>query len=208
MLTKIPNKVIAGQLGALFCDGQQNFNICKQSVANRIINAFNDDIFENYFLPNIDKGRFYILEFYKVEFNAGTGKTVIEFKTTDVLTNEVSGNWFAVNIRPPVFSKFIPGALSKNFQILNDKNFTSENWKLPRIAFNEKAAKYGIVYVKGTAGNPSTFEVQTTPPPASPVPVPVPSQPGKQLIPGLDLDINSILLIGGIGLAAWYFLKK
>lgn len=208
MLTKTVNKNLANEIAGLFCSGGANPAVCKQTVANRLIQNLTDHIFESSFLPNLDKGRFYIFEIKRM-FNAPSGesKTVMEYQLTDVITGEVLHAWEDTAGKMPVYSK-VPSMLYEDKLAIVSLNntFSSTDYRQPRIVHAQYAQPYGIVFVPSTP--PGSLPPPGVDPGQGTIQYPSqPSTPGVTVPVETGFDLKS-LLIPALILGGGYLVVK
>lgn len=84
MLKNPKNIAFAKQIANVLCIVSQPF--CLASTSNRIRNSFTDEIFENYFLPNLNKGRFYKIYFGRIVKSGNYSKRTLNAE--DILTGQ------------------------------------------------------------------------------------------------------------------------
>lgn len=215
MLTNPVYKNYCRQIAALFCQSEVNPEVCKASVAQRMINELTDYAFENSFLPNLGSGRHYILEITKM-FNAPSGesKTVMEYKVTDVITGLTAATWEDTAGRMPVYSK-IPGMLGEDgFTVVSaNKLFSQLDYKDKRIVYKANVPGYGILFVAQTGGTEpgggvtpgGTIVKQQSIPTKEQE---VLNQPVKPAGLFAGMDMTTLLIIAGVGVAAFLYMKK
>jgi len=219
MITSTNLKNIAGQIATLFCESNVNKTVCIASVKQRIIADFNDSTF-NYFLSNIQYGRFYMLKLSNWKQMSDCRKMGITATYTDVITGEVkSVSWYYTNSDCGAKQYWYPDLnylIRQNGNELLDAPISSKNNSditKERLVYKKSAQSYNIVYVPNTGGGGGTVVPTPTPTPTpTPGPGPVPNAPvGSNLIPGVDLEnifSNPIVWLGVGVLVYWKLIKK
>ena len=193
MLTDIILKLYAGQIAGLFC----NNPLCKASVKSRIVNNLTNETFENYFLPNLDKGRFYVHHFSNFVDHGG-GNIQIDTTFYDLLTNErTAGTWhYKIPVGENAFN-YLVGELAKyGFNVVQGMSYGYTTYKTDHIMHKpSKQPGYGIVFVPASSGGgyqgggtPGGGGITPTPEPViTPEPVvttdPAPFDISKLIIP-------------------------
>jgi len=212
MITKSQYKLLAAQISKLFCNDEP---ICMAGVKERLLNFFNDGSFA-FFLQHIEVGRFYVLQYSNWRATSHCRTMKIDVKLTDVITGQVTtGFWQYDNSDCGDKQYYYPDLntlISRSGYQLLDQPITTKTTAdiiKPRMVYNPNKAGYGISF-KPTVPGGSGGTITPTPTP-TPTPLIVPDQsvvnkPASFLPEGLDLKM--ILIVGGIGLAAWYLMKK
>ena len=153
MLTKNQNIVYARQIAELFCES--GGALCIASVKNRIVNGFNDAIFENKFLPGLDTaiyravtGTFKISSPGYVKFVATT-TDIVNGKKKDMLIDGIPGNkvgnwtWIIGHLND-YYRQVAPNLHASHLGIVNNKLI----WAIDGVS-----SPYGIVFVPGSVGS-------------------------------------------------------
>jgi len=208
MVTKAQYKNYSAQIAELFCSDQTNKVLCKASITERL-NTFLDDSIYPVFLSKLSEGgRVYITNLEQFQ-NKGFRIVLV-----DLITGERQTAWWTIPYNLPYYGQ-LPGKLQshKYYIISNNKTFNSTNRSEIRITHNPEKLGYNLTFVPveppggipgGTPGGTPGGKIINSPAPN------IPTAPGTA--PGTDLfagfDLTTILLIGGVGLAAWYLLKK
>ena len=138
MLSDALFKGYAGQIAGLYCKGKPNQTLCKATVKQRIINAFTDTTFENSFLPNLDKNRFYSIEVARIDKTRYTDK--VTFKGFDIVTGANVG----------VFNTTLPKGmwqLKKYDQFFQPHSMRFVGVANNRFIVRRTGVNYGIVFV-------------------------------------------------------------
>jgi len=207
MLTNNTYKNYSNQIAALFCSESDNKVLCTASVSERL-KTFLDDVTFPVFLSKLSEGgRMYITTFEQFQ-NRGFRIVLV-----DLITGERTTAWWEVPYNYPYLG-ILPGKLSSHrYEIISqNKTYNELNKGDVRITYNSLKPGYGITFVPYTppgvvpgggtpGGGPPGGTIKTTPPVVPDLPV---NKAG--LFP--DMDMTTILIIGGVGIAAWYLLKK
>jgi len=218
VITKAIYKTYCSQIAELFCSTQQNSQICRETIYQRLIQSMDDYTFETSFLPNLSTGRHFVMQIQQLKNDpGGQPKSIMEYKLTDVVTGQVYYTWEDTEGRLPVFSK-IPQMLAEDgFVVVSqNKTFNSVDYKLPRIVWKEVFNSYGIVYVPSIApgggtpgggspspggGSPGGGGILPTPAPVTQTPIGSPVEAGS-------FDFSSLVLPGAIIVGGYFLLKS
>lgn len=202
-------KNYAKQIGELFCD--EGDVLCVENVKSRIIVNLTNGIFQNYFLPQLDKSRFYAYTSRDMHHLWHTG---YEFtaKGFDIVTNRAVTHEFH-RVPPNILNN--AEALYNSVPHYNYLGKVNGNIIVERL----RGTPYGFFFIPssipgggggyqgggGGGGNGGTI---TKKPPVinfPPLPVKEPVEAGFDLAGIID---NPIILIGGAALLFFYVMKN
>ena len=135
-------KNYARQIAELFCD--EGDNLCVESVKARIIVNLNNRLFENYFLPQLDKSRFYAFTGRVMHHLWHTG---YEFTAQgfDIVTNRLVTHEFH-RVPPEILNK--PAQLFNSVSHYNYLGQVNGNHIVERM----RGEPYGLFFVPGSPG--------------------------------------------------------
>lgn len=208
MVTNQTFKSYSSQIAELFCKDSTNKVLCKASVSERLNTFLNDAIYPIFLSKLSEGGRVYITSLESFQ-NKGFRIVLV-----DLITGERQTAWWEVPNNMPYYG-ILPAKLQshKYYIISENKTFSAANGSDIRITHNPIKPGYELTFVPytppggtpggGTPGGNGTpgGQIINTPAPMQPVS----TVPGTEIFPGVDL--KTILLIGGAGLAAWFLLK-
>lgn len=209
MITDFNLKKYCDQIASIFCKDSGNKIICTATISERLKNVFSNEGFIN-FLSRLDFGRCYESTFKNYRVDQNKNRRYIDLVLIDVITGEqkqVTWNWSMTGD----FYLQLKNALSfYSYDVIQGSPvFDAGNYQSKRILYKRNDPSYGIVFVPANVDPTGKTPGNNTPPgnitPTPPVPTTPPIQPAG-LSP--DFDLQTILLIGGIGFAAWYLMKK
>lgn len=209
-------KLIANQIAKLFCNTDV---ICQGAVRQRIYSNFDDQSFE-FFLQNIEVGRFYLLRYsnWRVHNNQ-CRKMAITANLTDAITGEIiTDEWYYDNANCNEKQWYYPdlnNLMKKNNRTVLSpliQNKTTTEITKVRLIYSPNKPSYGITYTPPVpGGGGSGGGVQITPPKGSPPagspPASIPDMPIQSGFDIKGLFENPIVLIG-VGLLAVYLIMK
>lgn len=220
MITNIRLKGIAKQIGKAFC---QDDVICQEGVANRLIISFNNNSFENVFLPRLINEKFYSVKL--VNYKLTNTRREYTFEYTDLITGVKQSRLMTAGLQwsSQQFLEGIPSnLLASGFELVSgNPNYSSSNFSDVRIYASSLYGSYGISYTvdpqaggSGSAGTTGTGgtavgqgHIIINPPKKKTTVLPTQTEPVKAgFFDGLDFD--SLVLPVGVAVISALLIKR
>lgn len=154
-------KNYANQIAVIFCTDQVNVNICKASIAERLIQNFTDPGFQK-FLGVITTGKTYLVEIKNYRVDTNQNRRYVDIYFTDVITGNITKKTWNWSMTGNYFTQLKSAFSFYNYNLLQGPEiFDAGNVGMLRIynAINEPT--YGISFIPGSVGGGGTGTTYT-----------------------------------------------
>lgn len=222
MITQQQNKIIAGQIGDLYCreSSQTNKDLCAQVIKNRLISNLTDAIFVNDFLPYLTTSNFLAMKVISISPTPGSygqkldvtldfidivsgynSQITIRSVPVSLLSQEKWLDMFRLLNSAPMYYYFL-GVVNDSFQV---RVLTPNHYN---IVYNPEPIPPGGGSGGGSGSGGGGGSIQIEPGGSPPVGSPPSSPPVQQASFFGGMDLNSLLIPGAIALGLYLFMRK